>query len=87
MVGRVVHVIHGLGQKISLYPIIIRLLCKVWLEKDEVFVHLHKLLVAPPPHHTPPEICGEITLAKVATVHDICHSRLGVVFVSSGGEI
>ena len=86
MVGRVVRVIHSLSQRISLYPVIIRLLCRVWRERDEVFVHLHKLLVAPHPHHTPPEICGEITLAKVATVHDICHSRL--VFVLEGsGEI
>lgn len=76
MVGRVVRVIHGLSEKVSLYPVIIRLLCKVWLEKDEVFVHLHKLLVAPLPRHTPPEVCREITLAKVATVCDICHSRL-----------
>lgn len=75
MVGRVVRVIHGLSQRVSLYPVIIRLLCKVWLERDEVFVHLHKLLVAPLPHHTPPEVCREIVLAKVATVHDICHSR------------
>ena len=71
-----VRVIHGLSEKVSLYPVIIRLLCKVWLEKDEVFVHLHKLLVAPLPRHTPPEVCREITLAKVATVCDICHSRL-----------
>lgn len=81
MVGHVVRAIHSLSQRASLYPIIIRLLCKVWLEKDEVFVHLHKLLVAPLPRHTPPELCGEITLAKVATVHDICHSRLVSVFI------
>lgn len=79
--GRVVRVIHSLSQRVSLYPVIIRLLCKVWLEKDEVFVHLHKLLVAPLPCHTPPEVCREITLAKVATVHDICHGRLVSVFL------
>ena len=81
MVGRVVRVIHGLSQRVSLYPVIIRLLCKVWLERDEVFVHLHKLLVAPLPRHTPPEVCREIVLAKVATVHDICHNRLESVFL------
>ena len=79
-------VIHGLSQKISLYPVIIRLLCKVWHERDEVFSHLHKLLVAPLPHHTPPELCKEITLAKVATVHDVCHSR-SVVVLSSGDHL
>ena len=76
MVGRVVRVIHGFSERVTLFPVIIRLLCKVWLEKDEVFVHLHKLLVAPLPRHTPPEVCREITLARVATVCDICHSRL-----------
>ena len=76
MVGRVVRIIHSFSERVTLFPVIIRLLCKVWLEKDDVFVHLHKLLVAPLPHHTPPDVCREITLARVATVCDICHNRL-----------
>ncbi|XP_065912332.1 focadhesin-like isoform X2 [Dysidea avara] len=75
MLPLVVRVIHSLSRRVSLYPIIIRLLCKMWRERDGVFAHLHKLLLAPPPQHTPPEICREIVIAKVTSIHDICQYK------------
>ena len=75
MLPLVVRVIHSLSRKVSLYPIIIRLLCKMWQERDSVFAHLHKLLLAPPPQHTPPEVCREILISKVTSVHDICQYK------------
>jgi len=75
MLPLVVRVIHSLSRRVSLYPVILRLLCKMWRERDGVFAHLHKLLLAPPPQHTPPDVCREIVIAKVTSVHDICQYK------------
>jgi len=75
MLPLVVRVIQSLSRRVSLYPVILRLLCKMWRERDGVFGHLYKLLLAPPPQHTPPDVCREIVIAKVTSVHDICQYK------------
>jgi len=81
MLPLVVRVIHSLSRRVSLYPVILRLLCKMWRERDGVFAHLHKLLLAPPPQHTPPDVYREIVIAKVTSAHDICQYKSGLTFV------